>query len=134
MRTAALVVTPIVVAAVVLALVSGRRTPGSGGRVPQRDQAVRIHIFRFQPDPVRVPVGARVTWTNEDEILHTVTAGTRDYDPMDSGRVVAEHRTGVFEGRLDGKGASFSTRLTRPGTYHYFCSIHPGMEADVIVG
>lgn len=86
-----------------------------------RRAAVEIAVFHFDPTPLTVRAGTEITWTNTDEILHTVTSGTR------------EQPDGRFDGRLDGTGSTFSVRLTTPGTYQYHCSRHPGMDAVVNV-
>lgn len=85
--------------------------------------AVTIKVFNFQPDPLEVRVGETVTWTNEDEILHTVTSGPRDKPD------------GSFDGQLADKGATFEHTFDEAGTYDYFCSRHPGegMTAQVVV-
>ena len=80
------------------------------------DAAVTIHTFNFQPDPITVKVGTEIAFHNEDKILHTVTSGTRD-TPTPA----------MFNGKLDGAGSSFTVTLDEPGTYDYFCMIHPGM-------
>jgi plastocyanin len=92
-----------------------------------------IKTFAFQPNPVTVPVGGTLTWTNEDDIAHTVTSGTREYAPGNTGTVTAEHRDGVFDITLDGKGKTATMKFPTAGTFHYFCSRHPGMEANVVV-
>jgi plastocyanin len=96
-------------------------------------QVVDIDTFVFTPDVVEVGVGDTVRWTNGDDILHTVTSGTREYDPTNSGLVTATHEDGEFDLELDGRGAAVEHTFTEPGTYHYFCDRHPGMEADVEV-
>lgn len=88
--------------------------PGTGDRV-------LINTFIFRPDPITVEAGTTVTWTNDDEILHTVTDGPRG------------KRTGEFDGQLDGDGSTFEFTYEEPGEYPYFCSIHPGMDGKVIV-
>lgn len=77
---------------------------------------VQMHQFKFEPAQLTVPVGATVTWTNTDEETHTVTATDRAY--TSSG---LEH------------GETFSHRFTAPGTYTYFCALHPHMTATVVV-
>ena len=90
---------------------------------PATETQVNVKTFMFAPDPITVDRGARVTWVNEDETVHTVTTGPR----------------GKPDGRLDGRlraaGGRFSATFDRAGTYRYFCSRHsgPGMEAKVIV-
>jgi plastocyanin len=107
--------------------------PSSTTASAARGDAVVIETFAFSPKLVRVHVGDTVNWTNHDNILHTVTSGTREYDPSDSGKVTATHKSGAFDMPLDGKGAKASFTFKEAGTFHYFCDRHPGMEADVEV-
>jgi plastocyanin len=88
---------------------------GSGGA------AIAIQTFAFTPATVTVPAGSVVIWMNEDSILHTATSGTPGSP------------SGVFDGAMDGKGATFSFRFTEPGTYRYFCSRHEVMRGTVTV-
>ncbi len=62
-----------------------------------------------------------MTWTNQDDIEHTVTSGTPD------------RPDGRFNSRLAGKGATFSFTFTEPGTYSYFCNRHQSMRGQVRV-
>jgi plastocyanin len=94
---------------------------------------VEIDTFMFAPQALIVRVGQTVTWTNRDDILHTVTSGTREYERGNSGEVIASHKDGVFDQPLDGKGATATHTFAKSGTFHYFCDRHPGMEADVTV-
>lgn len=77
---------------------------------------VKIDNFSFTPATVTVPVGTQVTWTNRDDIPHNVV--TED----------ASIRSKVLD--TDDK---FSFTFTKPGTYPYFCSIHPKMKGTVVV-
>lgn len=95
--------------------------------------AVEIDTFAFRPVELRIAKGTTVTWTNADDIEHTVTAGTRTYAPGNSGLVVATERVGTFDDVLAGRGATASVRFGQAGSFHYFCDRHPGMEADVVV-
>lgn len=85
---------------------------------------VTVETFDFQPDPLVVQAGTTITFVNKDAIDHTVTAGTRDEPTPD-----------VFDGQLAEKGATFELTLDEPGTYPYFCDIHPGpgMTATITV-
>lgn len=78
--------------------------------------AISIDNFDFSPMTVTVAAGTTVTWTNADDIPHTVRAvdGAFHSKPMDS-------------------ADSYSFTFTRPGVYSYFCSIHPKMVGKVIV-
>lgn len=65
--------------------------------------------------------GSTVTWTNQDAILHTVTAGT------------ATHPETTFNAKMNGAGSTFSFTFTKPGTYPYHCRIHLVMQGVVHV-
>jgi plastocyanin len=71
----------------------------------------------YEPDPIRVRVGQSITWTNQDTDPHDVTADD-----------------GTFYSGPIGDGGSFRWTPTRPGTYRYFCTIHPEMHGEIIVG
>ena len=79
---------------------------------------VMIDNFSFTPPVLTVAAGTRVTWTNRDDIPHTVTDA-------------AEPRT-VKSGPLD-TGDSFAFVFVTPGAYHYFCILHPHMQGTVVV-
>jgi len=110
---------------VVLAALAGC---GGGGGAPEAAPAPRaevvIRTFDFQPDPLTVAPGTRVTFTNRDRIDHTVTAGTREAPEPE-----------LFDGDLPEQGATFELVLDEPGTYDYFCEVHagPGMTGRVVV-
>jgi plastocyanin len=102
------------VAAVVLAL-------SAGSAAAQPPQGVTVQIFQFKPTPIEVPVGSRVTFTNQDDITHTVTSGT------------PESRDGKFNHPLAGKGATAAVELTQRGVYPYFCERHRSMRGEITV-
>lgn len=74
----------------------------------------------FKPQEITVQPGTTITWVNEDSFDHTVTSGTRG------------NATDMFDKTVPG-GGSFSFTFEEPGTYEYFCSIHPGMHGVVVV-
>ena|SRR5579864_4237862 len=80
--------------------------------------AVTIDDFRFSPATLTVPVGGKVTWTNRDDEPHTVLA--------------AEPK-GLFKSPPLDTGDSFSFTFDKPGTYKYFCSVHPHMTGVIVV-
>lgn len=84
--------------------------------VAAADVAVTIREFKFNPDPLTVPVGTRVTWTNEDSAGHTATSDAS-----------------VFRSPLLSRGGSFSFTFTQPGEYTYHCEPHPWITGKVIV-
>lgn len=77
---------------------------------------VTIDNFRFGPETMTVPVGASVTWTNRDDIPHTVV-GTN----------------GEFKSKVRDTDEQFSVTFTRAGTYQYYCSLHPKMTGKIVV-
>jgi plastocyanin len=80
-----------------------------------------IRVFQFQPGALEVRSGTRVTWTNQDDITHTVTSG------------IPGSPDGRFDMKLDGKGTSGSATFTDPGLYPYFCARHPSMHGEIVV-
>jgi len=85
------------------------------------EDGVAVQLFKFRPDRADIKAGTRVTWTNQDEITHTVTAGTPDKpDP-------------AFDFRLAGKGTTAAFEFARPGTFTYFCARHPAMRGEIHV-
>ena len=81
---------------------------------PAQDTAIEIRNFMFMT--VTVTAGSKVTWINRDEVPHTVREKNR-----------------LFASAALDTGDSFSYTFTTPGTYEYFCSLHPQMVAKVIV-
>jgi plastocyanin len=77
---------------------------------------VKIDNFSFGPPTPAVAVGTTVAWTNRDDIPHTVV-GT----------------DGVFKSKVLDTDEKFSYTFNKPGTFPYFCSIHPKMTAKVVV-
>ena len=79
---------------------------------------VKIDNFSFGPVALTVPVGTTVTWTNRDDIPHTVVSTD---DPK------------TFKSKVLDTDEKFSFTFSKAGTYPYFCSIHPKMTGKVIV-
>lgn len=77
----------------------------------------------FSPDTVTVAPGTTVEWQNNDKVSHTVTSGS----PSDN-------QTGtIFDSSLIAAGKDFTFTFNNPGTYNYFCQVHPWMTGQVIV-
>ncbi|HYL81988.1 MAG TPA: cupredoxin family copper-binding protein, partial [Candidatus Acidoferrum sp.] len=77
---------------------------------------VRIDNFQFSPATLTVPKGTTVTWVNQDDMVHTVTSAAQ-----------------AFSSASLETDDTFSYTFTTPGTYTYFCRLHPRMTATVIV-
>ena len=83
---------------------------GSGGT------AVAVANFAFVPAALSVQTGDIVTWTNMEDVSHTVTAGN-----------------GAFDSGAFGHGMTFQLTAGAPGTYTYLCQIHPFMKGTLTV-
>ena len=134
-RSLPLVALTLALAAAGVACGSDKDPGDAGAAAPAASAAITIHTFAFNPNPVRVKVGTTVTWKNDDQIAHTVTAGQRTYfeDGPSKGQTKDIQRSGEFDHQLDGAGTSFSYTFKTAGTFHYLCTIHPGMDAEVVV-
>jgi plastocyanin len=80
------------------------------------DTEVKIDNFTFNPAMITVKAGTTVTWTNGDDIPHTVVATAK-----------------AFKSKVLDTGDKFSFTFTTPGSYEYFCSLHPHMKASIVV-
>ena len=78
---------------------------------------VNIDNFSFTPATLTVPVGAKVAWTNKDDVPHTV---------------VSTNNAFTHSPALD-TDETFSYTFTKAGSYEYYCSIHPKMVGKVVV-
>ena len=109
----------VLIAALVLGMGSitmGQRNFPAGAQQKTETTEVKIDNFSFGPGTLTVPVGTTVTWTNRDDIPHTVVS-------TDS----------VFKSKVLDTDEKFAYTFSKPGTYPYFCSIHPKMTGKVIV-
>lgn len=113
---------------------AGSGDPAGMGEEPIAGVTVEIDAFRYQPDPVEVKVGETITWTNNDQIDHTVTSGKqRDQGVPGVDEDQGAMPDGRFNGALPEKGATFSFTFDEPGTFPYYCAIHAGMTGTVEV-
>lgn len=78
---------------------------------------IEIRNFMFSPRTLTVPAGAKVVWINRDEEPHTVFSAGGQFAPSKA---------------LD-TGDRYATTLSKPGTYVYYCTVHPFMTGTVIV-
>jgi plastocyanin len=113
------------IASLAAALVLGMGAFGTGrkGSVTRAQQKastmeVKVDNFSFGPATLTVPAGTAVTWTNRDDIPHTIVSTD---DPK------------AFKSKVLDTDEKFSFTFSKPGTYQYFCSIHPKMTGKVIV-
>jgi len=88
----------------------------SAERPPAATADVKIDNFAFTPQTLTVAVGTTVTWTNRDDIPHTVVS-----------------TDGAFKSKVRDTDETFSFKFEKAGTYSYFCSVHPKMTGQVVV-
>jgi amicyanin len=77
---------------------------------------VKIDNFTFNPQQITVKAGDTVTWVNHDDIPHTVTS-----------------KTMAFRSKAMDTDDKFSFTFATPGTYAYFCALHPMMTGSIVV-
>ena len=118
MRTAARIwVVAVCVGAFVFGIASGIDTVHGASRTDDAaPYAVAIKDFMFTPRILTIHVGSKVTWTNKDEEPHKLLEVNEAFksQPLDS----------------DG---DFTYEFDTPGTYEYFCTLHPRMTGKIIV-
>jgi len=92
-------------------------SPGSSANTAEPASAeVKVDNFSFGPATLTVAVGTTVTWTNRDDIPHTIVSTDK-----------------VFKSKVLDTDEKFSFTFSKAGTYPYFCSIHPKMTGSVVV-
>ncbi|MFI9363291.1 cupredoxin family copper-binding protein [Kitasatospora sp. NPDC053057] len=95
-------------------------SPASGQpSAPAAANAVTIKNFAYSPPTLTVKAGTKVTWTNTDPDAHTVTSKQGSGGPLQSAALATND--------------TYSYTFTQPGTYPYYCTIHPFMTATVEV-
>jgi plastocyanin len=101
-----------------LPLVSRALQLGSVAAAEAKTNATGITIdnFSFAPMQIEIAAGTQVTWINKDDVPHTV--------------VSIDHK---FKSRALDTDESFSFTFQDPGTYEYFCSVHPKMTGRIVV-
>jgi plastocyanin len=99
-------------------IAAGPRNFAAGAQENAAAAEVKIDNFSFGPATLTVSVGTSVTWTNRDDIPHTVVSTD---DPK------------TFKSKVLDTDEKFSFTFSKAGTYAYFCSIHPKMTGKVVV-
>jgi plastocyanin len=103
-------------AAVLAATVVAAGCGGTGTSEPVTTTKVSMaKSYRFDPKTIEIKAGDTVTWTNNDNFTHTVEVDGQE-----------DHKVG--------RGDSVSITFTKPGSYHYICTLHSkDMSGTVIV-
>ena len=82
--------------------------------------AVSMQNEAFNPKDTTVPMGTTVTWTNNDNITHTVVSG------------VPGSPDGLFNSGNLSKNQTFSYTFNTKGTFKYYCSVHPSIMTGTV--
>ncbi len=80
------------------------------------DATVKIDNFTFNPPTLTIKAGTTVTFTNNDDIPHTVVANDKS-----------------FRSKALDTDDSYTFTFTTPGSFAYFCSLHPHMTGTIVV-
>ncbi|MFB3920301.1 MAG: cupredoxin family copper-binding protein [Terriglobia bacterium] len=107
----------VTLALVVMATASARPQVETTGKSASGEHTeVSIDNFSFGPATLTINAGTTVTWTNKDDVPHNVISDDK-----------------LFASPVLDTDESFSYTFTKPGTFGYYCSIHPKMTAKVTV-
>lgn len=82
---------------------------------------ITITNLSFSPDSVTVESGTTVRWVNNDKVEHAIATvdGSGSPDIFDSASIAV--------------GSTYTLQLNKPGTYKYYCKLHPAMKGEIIV-
>jgi plastocyanin len=97
-------------------VVKGQTAASARAAAASDSVEVKIDNFSFSPQMLTIAPGTKVTWKNRDDIPHTVVS-----------------TESVFKSRVLDTDETFSFTFDKPGTYPYFCSVHPKMTGQVVV-
>ena len=106
---------------------TGNKSSASGGNsvTISPGSSVPSNGKFFVPDTLTVSKGTTVTWTNGDSTLHTVTSGSPESGNSGTGT--------EFDSSYLAAGKTFQHQFSIPGTFDYYCTLHPYMKGKVIV-
>jgi plastocyanin len=82
-----------------------------------KQNRIEIKDFAFNPQKITVKSGEKITWLNRDEEPHTVVSVEKQFKKSPA---------------LD-TDQEFTATAGAPGTYTYFCSVHPKMTGTIVV-
>lgn len=105
---------PVMIA--LMLLIAGQTGVAANDPPSANNAEVKIDNFSFGPETLTVAVGTTVTWTNRDDIPHTVVS-----------------TGGVFKSKVRDTDEKFSYAFAKAGTYPYYCSVHPKMTGKIVV-
>ena len=109
------VLSTLIILNLLVAVVGGDIKSANTG--PGNKNEIEIKDFHFSPQTLTVKTGETITWTNRDEEPHTVVSVEKQFKkspPLDTDQ-------------------TFTITAGAPGTYTYFCSVHPKMTGTIVV-
>src|SRR5215475_5503126 len=77
---------------------------------------IRVDNFSFGPETLTIPANSTVTWVNKDDVPHVIASND-----------------GLFKSKALDTDDKYSFTFTKPGTYLYYCSVHPKMVGKIVV-
>jgi plastocyanin len=89
---------------------------------------ITLHLVAFEPAELEIAAGETVTWVHDDTPTHTVTSGA----VTDGGSGVTAEPDGVFDSGDLANGETFEHTFDEPGTYPFFCAVHPATMRGVV--
>jgi plastocyanin len=104
-----------ILSAVIMMSISSPRLAVRADDKSMSEAKVTIDNFSFGPD-LKITSGTTVTWTNHDDVPHVVASDAK-----------------IFKSQPLDTDDHFSYTFTKPGTYVYYCMIHPRMIAKIVV-
>jgi len=91
---------------------------GDAASEQHKTQSVEVKVdnFTFAPETITVPANATVIWLNRDDVPHVIAS-----------------TDGLFRSKALDTDDKYAFTFTKPGTYSYFCAVHPKMVGKIIV-
>jgi len=106
----------IAVGSLALILTVVLRSGSAAGQNAQVQPEIKVDNFTFSPETLTVPANSTVIWTNKDDVPHVIAS-----------------TDGLFRSKGLDTDDHYSFKFTKPGTYNYFCAIHPKMTGKIVV-
>ena len=103
-------------ALVMVALLASRPLIAKADETKAPPAEIKVDNFTFGPDTLTVAVNSTVTWVNKDDLPHVIASND-----------------GLFKSKALDTDQTYSYTFSKPGTYAYFCSIHPKMVGKIVV-
>jgi plastocyanin len=106
----------IAIGSLALSLTVVLRSGNAAGQNAQVQPEIKVDNFTFSPETLTVPANSTVIWTNKDDVPHVIAS-----------------TDGLFRSKGLDTDDHYSFKFTKPGTYNYFCAIHPKMTGKIVV-